>query len=462
MKHLTTIILKPSALLIVMLLSFGSIISLFEYYDFETKRLMHKNTEAHELLQSWNDLVSSTKDLLIANDLNFARQRWISSISTFDQDLKRFIQSDIVKNLAQKDTALKNKIEATGNLWYIIKPRIESVQFSFDEYLNQTGQQVVLEKRSLLHELMYQMEQRTRSGDYVLLFDLTFDIEYMVSSLSQYFITELSGTIQILDNILKRRSALIIWLARLSAIAIFSFVIIFILFSQRVLNASKNRLTMLSTQLIHAAEKERKRLSLELHDEVGQALTALKFNVENALDLIEKGKTHESIQALNRVVALIQHTMSEARKISISLRPAMIDQLGIIPTISWFCREYQKSYAGIKLEQTISVPENLVPPSLKIVLYRVLQEALTNVAKHSNAKHVKICLNKRNSRLHLSIKDDGKGFNLARADMQPTMQKGFGIMSMRERVELSGGKFDIRSAEGRGTEISAAWELKPS
>ncbi len=461
MKHLSTIILKPSAVLIVMLLSFGGIISLFEYYDFETKRLLQKNSQAHELLRAWNDLVSSTKDLLIANDLTFARQRWISSIAAFDRDLTSFMQSEIVKQLAQNHGVLKNKIEGTGNLWYIIKPRIESVQFSFDEYLNQTEQKALLEKRSLLHELMYQMEQRNQSGDYVLLFDLTFDIEYMVSSLSQYFITELSDTIQILDNILKHRSAQIIMIARIASITIFAFTIVFIIMSQRALNASKKRLTVLSTQLINAAEKERKRISHELHDEVGQALTAIKFTVENSLDLIAKEKIPEGINCLNRVVELIQQTMSEARKISVSLRPAMIDQLGIVATISWFCREYQKSYTGITVEQIISVEENRVPQPLKIVLYRVLQEALTNIAKHSNARHVKICLNNRDSFLQLSIEDNGKGFHPDQVDAQSGM-RGFGIMSMRERVELSGGEFDIRSFEGFGTKIRAEWQIKPS
>jgi len=459
MRRLPHIISRPSAVIIVLLLSFGSIISLFEYYDFETKRLLQKNTQAHELLKAWNDLVSSTKDLLIANDLHFARQRWISSISTFDHDLKAFMQSDIVKNLAEKDADLKNKVESTGNLWYIIKPRIESVTFSFDEYLTQADQKAQTEKRSLLHELMYQMERRGQSMEYILLFDLTFDIEYMVSSLNRYFIAELTDTIQILDSIVKRKSRQIIMVARVSASLIFAVTIFFIIFTQRALNASTARLRFLSTQLIQAGEKERQRISRELHDEVGQGLTAIKFSVENAQDLIEKGNSSDSLASLNRVVHLIQNTMSEARNISVSLRPASIDQLGIIATISWFCREYQKTYTGIEIDQAINLQEERVPQPLKIIIYRVLQESLTNIAKHSNARNVSISLDTRNGRLNLSVEDDGNGFDIARIDVHPTMQNGFGLISMRERVELSGGEFEVYSDVGEGTRISARWKI---
>ncbi len=459
MRRLPHIISKPSSVIIVLLLSFGSIISLFEYYDFETKRLSQKNTQAHELLKAWNDLVSSTKDLLIANDLSFARQRWISSISTFDHDLKDFMQSDIVKNLTQINADLKNKVEGTGNLWYIIKPRIESVTFSFDEYLTQADQKAQTEKRSLLHELMYQMERRGQSMEYILLFDLTFDIEYMVSSLNRYFIAELTDTIQILDSIVKRKSRQIIMVARVSASLIFAVTIFFIIFTQRALNASTARLRFLSTQLMQAGEKERQRISRELHDEVGQGLTAIKFSVENAQDLIEKGNSSDSLASLNRVVHLIQNTLSEARKISVSLRPASIDQLGIIATISWFCREYQKTYVGIAIEQQINIREELVPNHLKIVIYRVLQESLTNIAKHSNANHITISLAQHNSRINLSVEDNGRGFDVPGMSVDPTIQNGFGLISMRERVELSGGGLEIYSGEGEGTTISATWKL---
>jgi signal transduction histidine kinase len=247
--------------------------------------------------------------------------------------------------------------------------------------------------------------------------------------------------------------------ARVSASLIFAVTILFIIFTQRALNASTARLRFLSTQLIQAGEKERQRISRELHDEVGQGLTAIKFSVENAQDLIEKGNSSDSLASLNRVVHLIQDTLSEARKISVSLRPASIDQLGIIATISWFCREYQKTYAGIAIEQQINIREESVPNHLKIVIYRVLQESLTNIAKHSNANHITISLAQHNSRINLSVEDNGRGFDVPGMSVDPTIQNGFGLISMRERVELSGGGLEIYSGEGEGTTISATWKL---
>jgi signal transduction histidine kinase len=281
----------------------------------------------------------------------------------------------------------------------------------------------------------------------------------MVSSLNRYFISELTDTIQILDSIVKRKSRQIIMVARISASLIFAVTIFFIIFTQRALNASTARLRFLSTQLMQAGEKERQRISRELHDEVGQGLTAIKFSVENAQDLIEKGNSSDSLASLNRVVHLIQNTLSEARKISVSLRPASIDQLGIIATISWFCREYQKTYAGIAIEQQITIHEESVPNHLKIVIYRVLQESLTNIAKHSNANHITISLAQHNSRINLSVEDNGRGFDVPGMSVDPTIQNGFGLISMRERVELSGGGLEIYSVEGEGTTISATWKL---
>ena len=103
--------------------------------------------------------------------------------------------------------------------------------------------------------------------------------------------------------------------------------------------------------------------------------------------------------------------------------------------------------------------EELVPDHLKIIIYRVLQEALTNIAKHSNADHIAISLARHDSRINLSVEDNGRGFAVSGMNVDPTMQEGFGLISMRERVELSGGKFEIYSVGGEGTTINATWKL---
>jgi signal transduction histidine kinase len=134
-----------------------------------------------------------------------------------------------------------------------------------------------------------------------------------------------------------------------------------------------------------------------------------------------------------------------------------LDDLGILATIGWFCREFQSVYAGIRIETTIDIEENEVPLYLKTTIYRIMQEALNNVAKHSNANFVQMQLLKTKTGMHLNIHDNGRGFNLDQAMALQTSRRGFGLASMRERAELSGAAFEIDSAKGQGTAIHIAW-----
>jgi signal transduction histidine kinase len=141
------------------------------------------------------------------------------------------------------------------------------------------------------------------------------------------------------------------------------------------------------------------------------------------------------------------------------LRPSILDDLGILATISWFCRELQVVYTGMRVEQDIELKEEDVPEPLKIIIYRILQEALNNAAKHSSAKHVLVSLKKVKSKIQLTIEDDGKGFDLKQVarNYDISVMEGLGLMSMRERAELTGGVLKIRSQLGKGTSITASW-----
>ncbi|MEI6126973.1 MAG: sensor histidine kinase [Pseudomonadota bacterium] len=305
---------------------------------------------------------------------------------------------------------------------------------------------------------MYQMESGERSTEYLRLFDLTYDMEYMISSMNDYFRATLNGTVEILSATIEWRSwklKLVLWL---SVFFIFTLTMVFIIMSNRALNTTARQLKFLSNRLMDAEDIERKRWAQELHDEIGQALTGIKYGVDNAVSLFERARFDDGIAALNNLIHVIQNAIEDARRISVSLWPAILDQLGIVATISWYCREYQRIYLAISLRQHIRVKEGQISDALKITIYRVLQEALTNVAKHSSAGHVFVKLKKSAGVLRLTITDDGSGFSLPdveRADM--TAQHGLGLMSMRERVELSGGEFEIDTAPGRGTTISASW-----
>ncbi len=222
------------------------------------------------------------------------------------------------------------------------------------------------------------------------------------------------------------------------------------------LRESEHRLRELSTALLSAQEKERKLIAAEIHDSLGASLAATKFKVQDALKQIDGGNPQTRV-ALESVIPIIQGTMDEARRIQMSLRPSMLDDLGILTTVNWLCRQFESTYPNICIKKEIGIQENEVPESLKIVIYRLLQEALNNIAKHSKALTVLLSLQKTKKEIRLVIRDSGQGFDLEEAYSRQGTTKGLGLDSMRERIELSGGFFSIESSRGAGTVIQATW-----
>jgi signal transduction histidine kinase len=139
------------------------------------------------------------------------------------------------------------------------------------------------------------------------------------------------------------------------------------------------------------------------------------------------------------------------------LRPVGLDDLGLIPAVHGLCREYQKLYTDIRIEARMDIEEKQVPEPLKIVIHRVLQEALTNALKHSGAENIRIGLKGEGNRVTLSVEDNGRGFDpgaAARAE-----SKGMGLESMKERTEFSGGWFSVLSDKDAGTFVRASWDV---
>jgi PAS domain S-box-containing protein len=232
---------------------------------------------------------------------------------------------------------------------------------------------------------------------------------------------------------------------------------------QEELRSSKEELKRLSASLLSTGERERKELAREIHDSLGQILAAAKFSIERALwDLSQNtgGKTASGI--LRDAVAMVQGAIEEVRRIQMDLRPAVLDDLGLVATLNWFCREFQKVYGKIEVEKRILLKEEEVPEGLKIVIFRVLQEAMNNVAKHSMADKVEVSLYMEGSELVLSVRDNGIGMRVSGGALDATsFGRGMGVVSMRERVELSGGKFTLKSDPGQGTHVEARWPLDP-
>ena len=128
--------------------------------------------------------------------------------------------------------------------------------------------------------------------------------------------------------------------------------------------------------------------------------------------------------------------------------------------IGWFCREFQATYSGIRIEQQIGVQEGEISPPLKIVIFRIMQEALNNIAKHSRADLVNLSLRKNNGMIEIRVQDNGQGFDVNKALSLEKSKRGLGLTSMEERAKVSGGSFMLESKEEAGTVIRASWPLK--
>ncbi len=225
--------------------------------------------------------------------------------------------------------------------------------------------------------------------------------------------------------------------------------------AEKALRESEKRLKHLSSQLLTAQEAERRRIAGELHDSVAASLSAIRYNIEKIFGQMEP---NELTRAGSRELGFkVQQVMEETRRIMSNLRPAVLDDLGLIPAINWFHREFQKTYSGVSVEKEIDIKENEIPDSLRTPIFRILQEALNNIAKHSKATFVHLSLQKSDGRIELDIRDNGQGFDIDAKAPAGDPRSGLGLVSMRERAELSGGSLDIESSEGKGTTIRASW-----
>ena len=226
---------------------------------------------------------------------------------------------------------------------------------------------------------------------------------------------------------------------------------------EEVIDERTRELRGANERLLTAQEKERKRVAQELHDGIGQSLTAIKFRLESALTRVDGASPEIHRTPLEGLVPVIQDAIEEVRRISMDLRPSILDDLGILATISWFCREFESTWSGIQVDRKIEIKETDVPDCRKIAVFRVLQEAFNNVAKHSGADRVFLYLGNRDRQSELIIRDNGKGFDTEAALSIDRCPKGFGLAGMRQRVKLSGGSFEIESGRSKGTTVRARW-----
>jgi signal transduction histidine kinase len=211
---------------------------------------------------------------------------------------------------------------------------------------------------------------------------------------------------------------------------------------QEVVEA-RRQLKELSARLVHAQETERRALSRELHDEVGQALSAVLVELRN-LSAESAMQTDSQSQAhVETVKSLVENSVQVVRNMALLLRPSMLDDLGLVPALQWQAREVSKR-TSMEVRVATELASDDLPDEYKTCIYRVVQEALHNCSRHAHATKVRIRVQQEASRLSLSIQDDGEGF-----DVKQT--KGMGLLGIEERVARLGGKCEIHSAVGSGT-----------
>ena len=216
------------------------------------------------------------------------------------------------------------------------------------------------------------------------------------------------------------------------------------------------KLQVLSRRLVEAQETERRNIARELHDEIGQALTVMQLNLQA---MLESPNANGLTPRLNENLKVVERVLEQVQDISLDLRPSILDDLGLEPALRWYT-ERQAALVELKVEFHADRLEQRLDPMVETECFRVAQEALTNVVRHARAKVVTVELRKEDGQLHLRVRDDGVGFDVAPVREQAVRGTSLGLLSMEERASLAGGGLEFKSTPGQGTEVHAWFPLK--
>ncbi|MBI4467849.1 MAG: PAS domain S-box protein [Acidobacteria bacterium] len=220
--------------------------------------------------------------------------------------------------------------------------------------------------------------------------------------------------------------------------------------------SGRDRLQVLSRQLIEAQESERRRIANELHDEIGQALTAVAINIQSLRRLTQGDRAHT--QRLDESIDIVERSLQQVRTLSLDLRPSMLDDLGLVAALRWYV-DRQSRRAGFTAQFAADPLDTRLSPDVETACFRVAQEAITNVVRHARARQVRVELRRRKSRLQLYISDDGRGFDVRTARERAARGISLGLLGMQERVELASGELRIESSAACGTEVHVSFPL---
>jgi PAS domain S-box-containing protein len=221
--------------------------------------------------------------------------------------------------------------------------------------------------------------------------------------------------------------------------------------------AGQNDLKRLSLQLLQAHEDERRHISRELHDEIGQGLTAAKVNLQSLEHLAADSAP---LLPVRDTIAILEHTLRQVHDLSLNLRPSMLDDLGLAPAVRGYLdRQSQRAGFTADFLPDATAAVGRAAPEIETACFRVVQEAVTNIVRHSSARHVCVELRQGETNLEVSIEDDGIGFDVAAARQRGLRGESLGLMGLQERVALVGGRIDIKSTPNEGTRIQAVFPV---
>ncbi len=222
--------------------------------------------------------------------------------------------------------------------------------------------------------------------------------------------------------------------------------------TEKILRETERQVRCLASELINAQEIERRRISRELHDELGQALNVTKLRIR----AIEKGLKEDQQTAREECEGLLgymDHVIEDVRRLSLDLSPTALEDLGLTSAIQWLIRNFRK-IPTMKITSDVEEIDHLYSSNHWITIYRVIQEALTNIGKHAHAENISVVVRRNDDMVNFFIEDDGKGFDLKQAVMKDAPERGLGMMTMNERVKMMGGVLDFWSQEGKGTRVA--------
>jgi signal transduction histidine kinase len=227
--------------------------------------------------------------------------------------------------------------------------------------------------------------------------------------------------------------------------------------AEEELRESETKLRLLTSQILTAQESERKRISRELHDEMGQSLTILKLNLRAASrQLLEPVEVKEELGNLS---LYLDEVIDKVRRLSRALCPAILEDLGLVPALQYLINEFSKYY-DINYQFELKDLDHLFEKEAQIIIFRIFQEALTNIVRHARASKVRLAVQESAGMALFEVEDNGQGFEVGQILGRSVLDQGLGLVALDERAKMLGGSLRIWSQKGQGTRITCAVPLR--